>query len=91
MATRVERLKTIVDALTETDTPAAALKKIRAGFAFTYRRDETLNNQQESGVVMVELKRMIRQVVRDAIRSQAAATAAEAADANVDLGGEENP
>ena len=91
MATRVERLKTIVDTLTESDTPAAALNKIRAGFAFTYRRGETLNNQQESGVVLVELKRMIRQVARDAVRSQAAATAADAADANVDLGGEDNP
>ena len=90
MATRNERLKTIIDALTETDTPAPALAKIRDAFAFTHRRGETLNNQQASGVVLIQLKRMIRQVTSDAIRSQAAARAAESAAADVDLGTEEN-
>ena len=89
--TRNERLKTIIDALTETDTPAPALAKIRDAFAFTYRRGETLNNQQASGVVLIQLKRMIRQITRDAIRLQAAAEAAENADSDVNLGTEENP
>lgn len=91
MATRNERLKTIMDALAETDTPAPALAKIRDAFAFTYRRGETLNNQQASGVALIQLKRLVRQITRDAIRSQAAAEAAKSADADVDLGTEENP
>lgn len=90
MATRNERLKTIMDALTETDTPVPALNKIRDAFAFTYRRGETLNNQQASGVVLIQLKRLVRQITRDAIRSQAAAEASARSDADVDLGTEEN-
>lgn len=91
MATRNERLKTIMDALTETDTPVGSLNKVRGAFGFTYRRGETLTNAQEAGVVLIQLKRMIRQVTRDAIRSQAAAIAADAADSDVDLGTEGNP
>lgn len=92
MATKMERVQTILSTLKESGATLAETRKVAAAFGYTYRRGEALTNAQEAGVTLQELKRFIRQITRDANVSQAAAAAAAAAEATatVELGADEN-
>lgn len=92
MATKMERVQTVLSTLKDTPVTLADARKVATAFGYTYRRGETLTNAQEAGVTLQELKRFIRQITRDANVSQAAAAAvaAAAAGAAVDLGADEN-
>lgn len=92
MATKMERVQTILSTLKDTPVTLAEARKVATAFGYTYRRGEVLTNAQEAGVVLWQLKLMIRQITRDANVSQAAVAAAAAAEATatVDLGADEN-
>ena len=92
MATKMERVQTILNTLKDTPVTLAEARKVAAAFGFTYRRGEVLTNAQEAGVMLQQVKLFVRQVTRDANVSQAAAEAARAAEATatVDLGADEN-
>lgn len=92
MATKMERVQTILSTLKDTSVTLADARKVATAFGYTYRRGEMLTNAQEAGVVLQQLKLFIRQITRDANVSRAAAAAAAAAEATatVDLGADEN-
>jgi len=54
-------------------------------YSFIYQPGEVLTNQQKAGVFLHALRRDVKGIVRDAIRSQAA-EAADAADSDIDIG-----
>lgn len=89
MATPVQRATAILQACLDDTPDAAVLGKVGDAYAFTYRRGETLTNNQKALLLVAEVRRVIKQVTADAIRSQAAAAAASAADADLDLGTDE--
>lgn len=86
MATNVQRATAILDALVDGTADPTILAKVGDAYAFTYRRGETLNNQEKAVVFINVLRASIKQVVRDAIKSQAAAAAANAADGEISIG-----
>lgn len=86
MATNVQRATAILDALVDGTADQTVLAKVGDAYAFTYRRGETLNNQEKAGVFINQLRMSIKQIVRDAIKSQAAAAAAANADGEISIG-----
>ena len=87
MATKIQRATAILNALADPATiDAALLTKLGDAYAFTYRRGETLTGAEKAGLFIQVTRDQIRQIVQDAIRSQAAKVAADAADATLDIG-----
>ena len=87
MATKIQRATSVLNALADPATiDAALLAKVGDAYAFTYRRGETLTALEKAGLFIRVTRDQIRQIVQDAIRSQAAETAADAADASLELG-----
>ena len=87
MATKLQRATAILNALADPATiDAALLTKVADAYAFTYRRGETLTNTQKAGLFIQVTRDQIKQIVQDAIRSQAAKTAADAADSEISIG-----
>lgn len=86
MATQVQRAIAILEACLNDTPDAAILTKIGDAYAFTYRRGETLTNAEKALLLVSTTRAHIKQITRDAIRSQAAATAADAADSEVEIG-----
>jgi hypothetical protein len=96
MATKVERLQSVLQTLRNNDANVvtnAEVRKVADAFAFTFQREDLLKltNAQKAGVALREIKRWVRAITRDAIVSQAAAAAGQAAavDADVNLGDDE--
>ncbi len=87
MATKIQRATNILNALADPATiDGVLLNKIADAYAFTYRRGEVLTATEKAGLFIQVTRDQIKQIVRDAIRSQAAAAAAAQADADVALG-----
>lgn len=87
MATKVQRATSILNALADPATiDAAKLTKIADAYAYTYRRGETLTGAEKAGLFIQVTRDQIQQIVRDAIQSQAAKAAADAADVVLDIG-----
>lgn len=71
MATKIVRAIAILNACADPETVDNAMAtRIGDAFAYTYRRGETLTAVQKSGVFIVAVRRMIKQVVADAEVSQ---------------------
>lgn len=86
MATPVQRATAILQACSDGTPDAAILTKVGDAFGFTFRRGETLTNNQKALLLVAEVRRVIKQITADAIRSQAADVAAAATDADVEIG-----
>lgn len=87
MATKIQRATAILNALADPATiDAALLTKIADAYAFTYRRGETLTSAEKAGLFIQVTRDQVRQIVQDAIRSQAAKAAADSADVTLDIG-----
>ena len=87
MATKIQRATAILNALADPATiDAALLAKVGDAYAFTYRRGETLTSAEKAGLFIQVMRGQVRQIVRDAIQSQAAKAAADAADITLDIG-----
>lgn len=87
MANKVQRATAILNALADPATiDAALLTKVGDAYAFTYRRGETLTSAEKAGLFILVTRDQVRQIVHDAIQSQAAKAAADAADTTLDIG-----
>lgn len=64
--TKVQRAKGILDLLSDSTLDNALALRVADAFSYTYRRDETLTNEQKAGVIIRVLRDFVKQVVRDA-------------------------
>lgn len=69
--TKVQRAKSILDALADSSVTNALALRVADAFAYTHRRGDTLTNEQKAGVILRVLRNHVKQVVRDAEISQA--------------------
>jgi hypothetical protein len=68
MATKIQRAKSILDALRDPN-PVTNAESVRVAnaFAYTYARDRTdLTNEQKAGLFVQAIRNFVKQVIRDA-------------------------
>lgn len=63
MATKVQRAKTILDALADATTPNATLTRVADAFAETFAPGETLTNEQKAAIFLAQIRLKIREIV----------------------------
>lgn len=65
MATSLQRAKLAAEAIADKTLTNAVLGDIADAFAYTYRRDGILTNEQKATVFINALRGFVKQVVRD--------------------------
>jgi hypothetical protein len=90
MATNIVRAKAAAEAIADKTLTNQLLAEIGDAFAYTYRRGETLTNEQKATVFINTLRSFVKQVVRDWKTTTAMDTARQTAEptATPDLGEE---
>jgi hypothetical protein len=85
--TKTQRAIAIIGAFLDTANPdVEILTKIADAFAYTYRRGETLPNQEKAGVFLDETRAWIKLGVKNAIESRDKAAVVSDSDVNLGTG-----
>lgn len=90
MATNIARAKIVAEGIADKTLTNALLAEIGDAFAYTYRRGQTLTNEQKATVFINQLRSFVKQVVRDWKVTTAEASARQTTEptATPDLGEE---